>query len=74
MIRGLYTSGYSMLTLNRKMDVVANNMANVNTNGFKKDTVVFEEFSEVLVKRFLMLAMSLQADRPTSEKWLFTMI
>jgi flagellar basal-body rod protein FlgF len=52
MIRGLYTSGYSMLTLNRKMDVVSNNMANVNTNGFKKDTVVFEEFSDVLAKRF----------------------
>lgn len=52
MIRGLYTSGYSMLTLNRKMDVVSNNMANVNTNGFKKDFVVFEEFSDVLVKRF----------------------
>lgn len=52
MIRGLYTSGYSMLTLNRKMDTVANNMANANTNGFKKDTVVFEEFSEVLAKRF----------------------
>jgi len=52
MIRGLYTSGYGMMTLNRKMDVIANNMANVNTNGFKKDTVVFEEFSEVLVKRF----------------------
>jgi flagellar basal-body rod protein FlgG len=41
-----------MLTLNRKMDTVANNMANVNTNGFKKDTVVFEEFSDVLMKRF----------------------
>lgn len=52
MIRGLYTSGYSMLTLNRKMDTVANNMANVNTNGFKKDTVVYEEFSDVLAKRF----------------------
>ncbi|NMA65915.1 MAG: flagellar hook-basal body protein [Clostridiaceae bacterium] len=52
MIRGLYTSGYSMLTLNRKMDTIANNMANVNTNGYKKDTVVFEEFSDVLVKRF----------------------
>ncbi len=52
MIRGLYTSGYSMLTLNRKMDTVANNMANVSTNGYKKDTVVFEEFSEVLAKRF----------------------
>ncbi|HHW23299.1 MAG TPA: flagellar hook-basal body protein [Clostridiaceae bacterium] len=52
MIRGLYTSGYSMLTLNRKMDVVSNNLANVNTNGFKKDFVVFEEFSDVLAKRF----------------------
>lgn len=27
-------------------------MANVNTNGFKKDTVVFEEFSEVLARRY----------------------
>lgn len=52
MIRGLYTSGYSMLTLSRKMDTVSNNMANVNTNGFKKDVVVFEEFSDVLAKRF----------------------
>lgn len=51
MIRGLYTSGYSMITLNRKMDTVANNMANVNTNGFKKDNVVFEEFSDVLAQR-----------------------
>lgn len=51
MIRGLYTSGYGMLTLNRKMDVVSNNLANVNTNGFKKDGVVFEEFSDVLAKR-----------------------
>ena len=41
MIRGLYTSGYGMLTLNRKMDVLSNNLANVNTNGFKKDGVVF---------------------------------
>ncbi len=52
MIRGLYTSGYGMLTLNKKMDTVSNNMANVNTNGFKRDTVVFEEFSDVLAKRF----------------------
>ena len=51
MIRGLYTSGYGMLTLNRKMDVLSNNLANVDTNGFKKDGVVFEEFSDVLAKR-----------------------
>jgi len=51
MIRGLYTSGYGMLTLSRKMDVLSNNLANVNTNAFKKDGVVFRDFSEVLAKR-----------------------
>ena len=32
------------LTLERQMDVVANNVANVNTNGFKADRSLFEEF------------------------------
>lgn len=51
MIRGLYTSGWSMLAGNRKMDVVSNNLANVNTNGYKKDTVIYESFPDALVKR-----------------------
>ncbi len=51
MIRGLYTSGWSMLSDTRKMDVISNNLANVNTNAFKKDTAVFESFPEVLTKR-----------------------
>jgi flagellar basal-body rod protein FlgF len=32
------------VTLERQMDVVANNIANVNTNGFKADRSLFEEF------------------------------
>src|ERR1700682_386825 len=32
------------MTLQRQMDVVANNVANVNTNGFKADKSLFEEF------------------------------
>jgi flagellar basal-body rod protein FlgF len=32
------------MTLERQMDVVANNVANVNTNGFKADSSLFEEF------------------------------
>jgi flagellar basal-body rod protein FlgF len=32
------------LTLERQMDVVANNVANVNTTGFKADRSLFEEF------------------------------
>ena len=51
MIRGLYTSGWSMLANSRKMDVISNNLANVNTAGFKKDTVVFESFPSLLTKR-----------------------
>ncbi len=51
MVRGLYTSGWGMMALNRKMDVVANNMANVDTNGYKKDTVVYEGFDQMLTKR-----------------------
>ncbi|QNU67422.1 flagellar hook-basal body protein [Ruminiclostridium herbifermentans] len=51
MIRGLYTSGWSMLANTRKLDVITNNMANVNTNAYKKDTVVFESFPSVLTKR-----------------------
>ena len=32
------------VTLERQMDVVANNVANVNTNGFKADRSLFEEY------------------------------
>jgi flagellar basal-body rod protein FlgF/flagellar basal-body rod protein FlgG len=32
------------MSLRRELDVVANNVANVNTTGFKSDTAIFEEF------------------------------
>ena len=51
MIRGLYTSGWSMLADSKKLDVISNNLANVNTNGYKKDTVVFQSFPDLLTKR-----------------------
>lgn len=51
MIRGLYTSGWSMLANTKQMDVITNNLANASTNGFKKDTVVFETFPQLLTKR-----------------------
>lgn len=34
-----------------RQDVLANNLANVNTNGFKKDTVISEDFPSLLIKR-----------------------
>lgn len=51
MIRGLYTSALGMTTQMQKMDVVANNIANVNTTGYKKDMVVTRSFSEELMRR-----------------------
>jgi len=40
-----------MLAIEKKMDIITNNMANVNTTAYKKDTVVFESFPEVLTRR-----------------------
>jgi len=51
MIRGLYASAWSMKANTKKMDVISNNLANVNTTAFKKDTVVFESFPELLAIR-----------------------
>jgi flagellar basal-body rod protein FlgF len=51
MIRGLYTSGWSMMAIEKKMDVISNNLANVNTVGYKKDDVVLESFPEELTRR-----------------------
>lgn len=51
MIRSLYTSAWSMLAKSKEMDVISNNLANVNTNGYKKDVTVFKSFSDVMARR-----------------------
>lgn len=51
MLRGLYTSASGMLTQWSRMDVVANNLANVNTPGFKKDVALVQAFPQILVHR-----------------------
>ena len=40
-----------MTTQMKRMDVVANNVANVNTTGYKKDSVATQSFSEEFMKR-----------------------
>lgn len=48
MLRGLYTAYTGMRTQQEKMDAVANNLANVDTVGYKKDQMVQESFKEIL--------------------------
>jgi flagellar basal-body rod protein FlgG len=43
MIRSLWTSASGMAAQKLNMDVIANNLANVNTNGFKKSRADFED-------------------------------
>ena len=43
MISGIYNSSSAMQYLDEKMDVVANNLANMSTNGFKKSGVAFNQ-------------------------------
>lgn len=51
MVRGLYTSALGMITQMQNMDVVANNIANVDTTGYKTDVAVMQSFSEEMFKR-----------------------
>jgi flagellar basal-body rod protein FlgG len=46
MVRGIYASASGMIAQQRTVDVVANNLANVNTNGFKKDVAIFRAAPE----------------------------
>jgi len=51
MIRGLYTSAIGMAGQMKRMDTVANNLANADTPGFKRDVVVTQSFSDVMMQR-----------------------
>ena len=43
MIRGIFTAAAGMLAESLRADVTANNLANVNTAGFKKDFAVLSD-------------------------------
>ena len=51
MIRGIYAAASGMVAESIRNDVTANNLANVNTAGFKKDVAISRDFASVLIKR-----------------------
>jgi len=52
MIRGLYTGANGMNLQQVRMDVIANNLANVDKTAFKRDTTIFKTFPELLIHRY----------------------
>ncbi len=51
MWRGLYTAATGMITESCRTDVIANNLANANTTGFKRDDAVSSDFKPMLMHR-----------------------
>ena len=51
MIRGWYTAASGMRAQQWRLDSVANNLANVSTDGYKRDVAAFKAFPELLIRR-----------------------
>ncbi len=51
MKRGLYTASTGMTTQMQRMDVISNNLANVNTTGYKRDDATIRSFDDILLER-----------------------
>lgn len=51
MVRGLYTGASGMTAQMHRLDTIANNLANVDLNGYKRDTTITKAFPELLMRR-----------------------
>lgn len=51
MLKGLYTAAAGMLSTDMSVDTIANNLANVNTVGFKGSRVNFKTFPEMMIRK-----------------------
>lgn len=52
MSRGFYTLASGMLTQQRKIDISSNNIANLNTAGYKKEQAVTTNFGSLLINKY----------------------
>lgn len=51
MVRGLYTAASGMLTQEMRLEVATNNLANVDTTGYRPDRSVVADFDAMLISR-----------------------
>ena len=51
MIRGVYTAASGMIVESLRNDVIANNLANVDTAGYKRDVAISKDFASLLLRR-----------------------
>jgi len=51
MVRGLYTGASGMIAQMGRINILSNNLANVNTPSYKRDTAILKAFPEMLIRR-----------------------
>jgi len=51
MVRGIYTGASGMMVNMKQLNTIANNLANVNTDGYKRETSVSKAFPELQIRR-----------------------
>lgn len=51
MIRGWYTGASGMNAQQNRLDAISNNLANVDTAGYKRDITISKSFPELLIRR-----------------------
>lgn len=51
MLRGIYTSAAGMNVMQSKLDIISNNLANVDLNGYKRDIAIMKAFPDIQVRR-----------------------
>ena len=51
MVQGWYTGASGMIAQQNRLDAISNNLANVDTTGYKRDVAVNKNFSELLLRR-----------------------
>lgn len=49
MLRGMYSSVSAMINLQSKQSIITNNIANVNTNGYKSETLISKSFDDMTI-------------------------
>lgn len=51
MFRGFYTAASGMISQQRRQEMISNNVANINTPGYKADQVSLRSFPELLIQQ-----------------------
>ena len=68
MVRGFYQLGSGIMTQNKVLGSIANNIANIQTTGYKKQIVVSESFNNMMIARMQNPTLGSKIYTPLGEK------